>query len=287
MTTSLHPEFCYLNLGDEIVYNPTYTSSWGTNDYKLHNHDVVNQNSTSGYTASTATHTVNLGSDKTVTSIKLLNMNFKDFTLEGYDGSWNTLATVTNHTYSFYNFYEAAVEGYYLITSSADYILTSSGLLTVSGNQYSQIRLTVTATQTAGVEKKIAEMYIGVRAFKLSTGRCLEHNVINRDLNRVDQIDWNGIEYSIRSANVNRGGILTFSNLSYTEYQFLYDFVNKGGIYNFFPTGTEIGLEMSSEYSENCNILVQSKGDWNVKPWRQSDKEIVTVEYGETKYVGT
>ena len=293
---TLTPEFCYINYCNYDVFGVTpSTSNFAATvalARALHNHNSETTNSTSGLgtdvtrAGTPAEHTLTFDEAKVVTSIKLLNHNFKNFTVELFinGDTWTTVIDETAYTKNYYNFYQAAGSGYLLITAAGDFLLTSSGLLAVTGSTYTQVRLKVYSTQTANQEKYIGELYIGARAFKLSTGRLLEYKTRSVDPYKFINNDYNGSGYISRSAP-NDITSLSFINTSLEEYLFLKDFSKLGGLYNFFPTGTEIGYELSTEFAFNNVSLVTCISDWDVSPWGRRKFEQIDIEFMRSKYV--
>lgn len=293
--TTLTPEFCYLNYCDYYVFGTTITSDFGTGtneERELHNYDSSETHVTSGFgtdvtrVGTPAEHLVVFDEAKTVTSIKILNHNLEDFTVELYEDGvgYTTVIDTTTCSTSYYNYYESAGSGYLLVTSDGDYLLTTSGLLGVSATQYTRVRLRAYTTQAANQEKYIGELYVGARAFKLSTGKVMPYEASFVDNKLSKTYDYNGAGYVARGTSQFQGA-LTFSNCSFEEYSFLKDFAKEGGLYTFFPTGTDIGYEMSSEFAYNDIELVTCTTPWKASPWRTGGNELVTVGFMETKYV--
>lgn len=287
---TLTPEFCYMNYSDNDVYGVqntvTITSDFTNPEYMYDN--TSEKQATINAFSGTKTHEVLFGQERTVTSLKLLNMNFKAFTLQLREGAgtWITVYTATNFTDDNLHFYQAPGEGYLLVTDTGDYLETTFGLLLTTSMRYEGFRLTVTELQSGEGTAKIGECYVGARAFKNSVGRVLDFREKRIDFRRNVISSWAGKAYSTRSI-ATYGAEIMFRVTDYEEYRFLEDLAVLGGDYTFFPTAGEGGSEISPSFSKNDIYLVQSDSDWSATPWGMNALQRINISILETEYVNT
>lgn len=290
---TLQPEFAYMNYGDNAVYGSQATVTITSNfddESKLYDNESDEQADIASPSYPEVIE-FDFGTLRTVSLIKLLNTNFKSFKIEVYDGSvWSTYvgddgvqADFSNYSKSYYSSYKTPGEGYLLVTDAGDFLETTSGKLLVSSTRYSKARITVNSTQDSSTPK-LGEFYVGARAMRLTIGKALDFEEMAIDFRKNTMSSYQGKAFTTRSLTT-YGANIRFRVTDFEEYRFLEDLTKLGGLYTFFPTGTEYGLDISPSFDTSDIILVQSDSDWRARPWGVSAQQQINIKILESAYV--
>ena len=291
----LQPEFCSTNYIDANL-NPTATitvtsgtglgSTTALWDYAT---DAVY--TSSGSADATAFEiTIDLQDYQYVDVIKLLNMNFKTFTISAYIDSLSMyIPLVIQNTYphnSFHLHLNIYPPGSYLVNSDNEYYYLNGAPIVAETLQIKLIKINCTHTQVANSEKSIGEIFIGQRIFKNSTNSCNSFEESYPDDYRNVQTN------SLGKAFVYRGpgsfaADLSFRGLSATEFRALKGIITNGGNYTFFPTGGHFGAYLSPTFDFADIYLVTSIEDYKNNPWGSSNStDTLSILVRETVNVG-
>jgi hypothetical protein len=293
--TTLHPEWCEINLADKNVYSSVaYTySNFGSTpaterlyDYK--SDLVLTSSSATGTTA--AVIQVDLGGTKSANTVKILNCNWRDYLVQySTNGSnWTTLFSDTNNVNS-------GIHNYVDNDGDTDDIWSELGEVLFDENStaiteeanpgvvsFRYLKFTANRAFNYSDEKYVGEIYIGMRAMKLATGKVLDYAEEHSDARESVINTWDGYSIKNRSKQTYKG-TFSISRPSTAEAQFIRDFIKKGYCYVFFPTGGEIGEELHFCLSFGDVYLVTGVGSWGINPFGVSGNGIITFEQLETK----
>lgn len=291
--SKIKPEFCESNFADLFINDTfTLTATPAINWYqdKLHYlYDHRNDRILKTKDADDDTVTVylelDMQDDVFVDTIKILNTNIKNCVIEiKKDGgaSYTTLFTVTSNTKSSIHLHGGLPGFTYLRAENGLILLTEDGkrILLDSDNYGRYLKLTITATQTPDAEKFIGELYIGRRSMIIEEGTVLNYNLGLNDTESQIISDINGVGTQLRRKS-NYLGQFQIKNMNQTEYNFVLDLVNKGGIYDFFPTSD---VEASDKSISIDDIYyVSATATWDTKPWGRSPASLVDIRLIESK----
>jgi hypothetical protein len=296
MNNFIQPEFCAINYLDENI-NPdvstTVTAGTGVGstdllwDYRS-DATLISSGSSDGNAFEI---TVDLGSDQYVDTIKLLGINFGEFTVSiktESAGTYTTMATETTYRDSGYHLYMPNTPSdTFLMSEDGDYLFSEGGDPLVAETFLTRyVKVACTDTQFPDAEKEIGELYVGYRVFQNATGTCQDLQETHFDDLRDTQTTSRGKALVSRGEGA-FGTTLKYRGLSSAEFIAAKAITKSGGNFTFFPTGGQYAQDMSPTFDYADIYLVTSTEDFTNNPWGMGNStDAVSITVKETVNVG-
>lgn len=304
---TLQPEFCFSNFLNQIVNTDinitlsTTQGDWYQEDIgflydnycgSLYQGAAYKTLYTTGCNDDTKTATILVEFNDIIffDTIKLLNTNIKSGTIKfSVDGvTWTTIKTISDNSLTSIHWnasdYETSYNTEYTFLQSSngatiyDHLGQQIAVSHWSAARY--IEVVFSTTQSANDEKYIGELYVGQRAFKISTGKLIYYKKNLSDPNERRLTNYKGI--SIVNPNYAVYGCdLTYSRLTQAEHNFLEEFITNRGLYNVFPTPDfAVGRGTIDDVH-----LVSSTGEFNKIMWGENAVDQLSIFIREGEYV--